>query len=157
MNDLKSLKTIQRSAENSHKRGYVRSRSSSRRPYHSKRKKGYISSSTKSSPERSPVRYKKRRSTRDELVGDLKRIKPPNFDGEVKEGEYVEAWMLGLRKFFQFHQYTPNMEAQVSMYCLQGKEYIWWDWIFKLKDIDENKISWKKFKKHFQKEYHSEH
>ena len=41
MNDLKSLKTIQRFAEKSHKRGYVRFRSSSRRPYHLERNKGY--------------------------------------------------------------------------------------------------------------------
>ena len=41
MNDIKSLKTIQRFAENIHKIGYVRSRSYSRRPYHSERKKGY--------------------------------------------------------------------------------------------------------------------
>ena len=46
MNDLKSVNTIQRSAAKSHKRGYVRSRSFSRRPYHSKRNKGYASSST---------------------------------------------------------------------------------------------------------------
>ena len=63
MNDLKSLKTIQRFAEKSHKIGYVRSISSSRKPYHSNRKKGYASSSTERSPERSLVRYKKRRFT----------------------------------------------------------------------------------------------
>ena len=91
MNYLKSLNTIQRSVEKSHKRGYVRSISSSRRPSHSKRKNGYASSSTKSSPERSIVRYKKRMSTQDELVGELRRIKPPTFDGEVKQGEDVEA------------------------------------------------------------------
>ena len=39
MNDLKSLKTIQRSIENCHKIGYVRSRSYSRRHYHLERKK----------------------------------------------------------------------------------------------------------------------
>ena len=86
MNDLKSLKTIQRSVENSHKRGNVSSISYSRRPYHSNRNKGYASSSTESSPKRSPVRYKKRRFTQDELVGELRRIKSPNFDGEVKQG-----------------------------------------------------------------------
>ena len=103
MNDLKSLKTIQRSAEKSHKRGYVRSRSSSRIPYHLERKKGYVSSSTESSPERSPVRYKKRRFTQDELLGELRRIKPPTLDGEVKQGEDDKAWLLGLRKLFQLH------------------------------------------------------
>ena len=100
MNDLKSLKTIQRSIEKSHKRGYVRSISYLRRPYHSDRNKGYVSSSTQSSPERSPVEYKKRRFTGEELVGELRRIKPPNFDGEVKQGEDVEAWLIGLKKLF---------------------------------------------------------
>ena len=152
MNDLKSLKTIQRSTEKNHKRGYVRYRSSSRRPYHSERKKGYVSSSIESSPERYPVRYKKRRFTRDELVGELRRIKPPTFDGEVKQGEDAESWLLGLRNFFQLHQYTPNMEARVDMYHLQGKEYIWWDQLVKLKDIDEEKTSWRKFKKYFKKD-----
>ena len=78
----------------------MRSRSSSRIHRHLEKKKGYALSSIESSPERSLVRYKKRRFTRDELLGDLRRINPPNFDEEVKKGEYVEAWLLGLRKFF---------------------------------------------------------
>ena len=72
----------------------MRSRSSSRRPYHLERKKGYASSSTESSLEIYPVRYKKRRFTRDELVGELRRIKPPTFDGEVKQGEDAKAWLI---------------------------------------------------------------
>ena len=101
MNYLKSLNIIQRSAEKSHKRGYVSSRSSSRKPYHSERKKGYVLSSIESSPEISLVIYKNRRFTWDEIVGELRRIKPPNFDGEVKQGEDVESWLLGLiKKFF---------------------------------------------------------
>ena len=72
----------------------MRYRSYSRRPYHSKRKNGYASSSTKNSPEISPVRYKKRRFTQDELVRELRRIKPPTFDGEVKQGEDAEASLL---------------------------------------------------------------
>ena len=124
MNDIKSLKTIQRSTEKSHKRVYVRSISSSRRPYHSERNKGYASSSTKSSPERSPMGYKKKRFTWDELVGELRRIKTPTFDGELKQGEDVNSWLTGLRKLFQLHQYTPNMEARVAIYHLQGKASI---------------------------------
>ena len=49
------------------------------------------------------------------------------------------------------------MEARVAIYHLQGKSSIWWDQLVKLEDIDENKISWRKFKKYFQKEYLSEH
>ena len=81
MNDIKSLKTVQRFVEKSHKIGYVRSRSSLRRPYNSERKKGYASSNTESSPQRSLVRYKKRTSPRDELVGEPRRINATTFDG----------------------------------------------------------------------------
>ena len=49
------------------------------------------------------------------------------------------------------------MEAQVSIYHLQVKASIWWDQPIKLTDIDEDRISWKKFKKYFQKEYLFEH
>ena len=49
------------------------------------------------------------------------------------------------------------MVAQVSIYHLQGKASIWWDQLVKLKDIDEEKISWRNFKKYFKKEYLFEH
>ena len=49
------------------------------------------------------------------------------------------------------------MEAWVAIYHLQRKESIWWDHLVKLKDIDKDRISSKKFKKYFQKEYLSEH
>ena len=55
------------------------------------------------------------------------------------------------------HQYTPNMEARVAIYHFQGKASIWWGQLVKLKDIDEGKISWRKFKKYFQKVYLFEH
>ena len=103
------------------------------------------------------MRYKKRRFTQDELVGELRKIKPPNFYGELKQGEYAKAWLIALSKLFYLHQYTPNMEARVAIYHLQGKATIWWDQLVKLKDIDKDKISWRKFNKYFQKEYLSEH
>ena len=36
-----------------------------------------------------------------ELLGELRRMRHPTFDGEVKQGEYVEAWLLG-HKFIPF-------------------------------------------------------
>ena len=48
------------------------------------------------------------------------------------------------------------MEARVSIYHLQGKASIWWDQLVKLKDINEDKISWKKFKKEYLSEHHSD-
>ena len=49
------------------------------------------------------------------------------------------------------------MEERVAIYHLQGKASIWWDKLVKLKDIDEDKISWRNFKKYFKKEYLSKH
>jgi hypothetical protein len=33
------------------------------------------------------------------LQGELRKIKPPSFDGENKKFEYVEAWLLEMRKY----------------------------------------------------------
>jgi hypothetical protein len=55
------------------------------------------------------------------LQGELRKLKPPNFDGENKKGEEVEAWLLEIRKYFQLHNYSSNLEARVSIYHLQGK------------------------------------
>ena len=61
-------------------------RHSKRRPHNS------------SSP--SPTRNHRRYEV-DELKGEMNKIKPPNFDGEHKKYEDVEAWLLGMRKYFQ--------------------------------------------------------
>jgi hypothetical protein len=91
------------------------------------------------------------------LQGELRRLKPPTFDGEHRKGEEVEAWLLGMRKYFQLHNYSSNMEAKISIYHLQGKASMWWDQLKQVKHIDEKRISWKYFKKYFQKKYLSEH
>jgi hypothetical protein len=59
----------------------------------------------------------------DNLQGELRKLKPPNFDGENKKGEEVEAWLLGIRKYFQLHNYSSNLEARISIYHLQGKDF----------------------------------
>jgi hypothetical protein len=56
-----------------------------------------------------------------------RKLKPPPFDGEHRKGEDVEAWLLGMRKYFQLHDYSSNLEARISIYHLQGKASIWWD------------------------------
>jgi hypothetical protein len=86
------------------------------------------------------------------LQGELRKIKPPTFDGDHKKGEYVEAWLFDMRKYFQLHNYSSNLEAKIKIYHLQGKTSMWWD---QLKHI--SKISWRQFKKYFQKKYLAEH
>jgi hypothetical protein len=40
----------------------------------------------------------------DEIQGEIKKIKPPTFDGEHKKDEYVETSFIGMINYFQFHK-----------------------------------------------------
>jgi hypothetical protein len=92
----------------------------------------------------------------DSFQGDLRKLKPPSFDGE-REREYdVEAWLLGLQRYFQFHNYSSNLEDRISTYHLYSKATMWWDQLKKVEHVNESRITWKQFKKYFQKEYLSE-
>jgi hypothetical protein len=91
----------------------------------------------------SPVRQHKRRIGVDELQGEMRKIKPPTFDGEHKKDEDAEAWLLGMRKYFQLHNYSSHVEARIAIYQLKGKASMWWDQLMQVKHIDEKKITWR--------------
>jgi len=57
---------------------------------------------------------KKRKWHDNKLFGDLKKIRPPNFDGEFEEGE--KAWILNMGKYFQIYNYLGNLRVRFSMY-----------------------------------------
>jgi hypothetical protein len=80
---------------------------------HSKRR-----AHSRSSP--SPTR-KHMRSGVDELKGEMNKIKPLMFDGEHKKEEYVETWLLGMRKYLQLKNYSSHAEGRIAMYQLKGK------------------------------------
>ena len=42
------------------------------------------------------------------------------FDGEVNIGQEAEAWLLGIKKYFQVHDYSGNMKARVTIFNLNG-------------------------------------
>jgi hypothetical protein len=65
----------------------------------------------------------------DELKGEMKKIKPPMFDGEHKKDEDVKTWFLGIRKYFQLKNYSSHAEGRIAMYQLKGKESMWWDYL----------------------------
>ena len=72
------------------------------------------------------------------------------FNGEVKNGQEVEAWLLGMRKYFQVQDYSGNMKARVAIFNLTGRESIWWEHFRKVNKIRERrKIVWKQFQKFF--------
>jgi hypothetical protein len=60
----------------------------------------YASEDPVRSPEVSLVRNQRRKHEIDSLQGDLRKLKPPSFDGEREREDDVEAWLLGLRRYF---------------------------------------------------------
>jgi hypothetical protein len=94
-----------------------RSRSGSR---HHRRSPKHSSREAHSSSSPSPTR-KHRRYGRDELKGEMNKIKPPTFDGEHKKEEDAETWLLGMRKYFQLQNYSPHAEGRIVMYQLKEK------------------------------------
>jgi hypothetical protein len=73
-----------------------RSRSGSRHHNHSQK---HSDRETHSSSSPSPTR-KHRKSRKEELKGEMNKIKPPTFDGEHKKEEDAETWLLGMKKYF---------------------------------------------------------
>jgi hypothetical protein len=117
----------------------------------------YASDDPVSSPEVSPVRHQRRKQEIDSLQGEMRNLKPPSFEGEREREDDVEAWFLGLRRYFQLHNYSSNLEAKIVSYHLHGKAAMWWDQLKQVEHINESRITWKQFKKYFQKEYLLEH
>ena len=50
-------------------------------------------------------RKKRKRYSKDNLHGEVRKDKPTTLDGEVKYGKEVEVWLLGMRKYFQAQGY----------------------------------------------------
>ena len=71
------------------------------------------------------------------------KLKPTSFDRERDREDNAKAWFLGLKRYFQFHNYSSNLEAIISTYHLHGKTTMWWDQLKQVEDINENRITWK--------------
>jgi hypothetical protein len=126
-----------------------RSRSVSRHHHHSQ---GYSKRRAHSISSPSPTR-KHRISRVDELKGEMNKIKPPTFDREHKKYGDVETWLLGMRKYFQLQNYSSHAEGRISIYQLKGKASIWWEKLVKVQHIREKNVTWREFKRHFEKKY----
>lgn len=94
-----------------------------------------------------------RRSDMGYLSNEFKKSNPPTFDRYLKKSADVEAWLLGMKKFFQFHNYIDNMKARVDIFSLKGKEDIWWEDVKQIGDIKTEELNFHEFKKLFRKKY----
>jgi hypothetical protein len=56
-------------------------------------------------------KQKKQKTSKSHKFEEFRKAKPPSFDGEIKKGEKVEAWLLGLKKYFRVHDFLENSKA----------------------------------------------
>jgi hypothetical protein len=71
----------------------------------------------------------------------MNKIKPPSFDDEHKNDEGAKTWLLGMRKYFQLHNYYSHVEGRIAIYQLKGKTSMWWDQLVQLQHIKEKKFT----------------
>ena len=124
---LQSLTDLQRKIDLG--RGTTRpegSKSSNRRR---RRTSSGSSDSKESSRDSIPSSHKIKRNRhhRDRSRDEFRKAKHPTFDGEVKIGQEAEAWLIGIKKSFQVHDYSRNMKARVAIFNLNGRASIWWE------------------------------
>jgi hypothetical protein len=101
-------------------------------------------------------KQKKKKTSKSHKFEEFRKAKPPSFDGEIKKGEEVEAWLLGLKKYFRVHDFSENLKARVATFNLNGKASIWREDLKNMKGVREEDLSWKQFEKYFWKNYLSE-
>lgn len=56
------------------------------------------------------------------FLDELKKGNPPTFNGELKKSEDVEAWLLGMKKYFKLHDYKENMKVRIFIFSLKGRK-----------------------------------
>jgi hypothetical protein len=108
--NLKMLKSLERIEKRLEKESDTRRSRSVRTPERRRRSRSgsrhyrlslkHSSRETRSSSSSSPTK-KHQKSGKDELKGEMNKIKPPTFDGEHKKEEDAETWFLGMKKYFQ--------------------------------------------------------
>ena len=70
---------------------------------------------------------KRKRHYQNHSRDKFKKARPPTFNGEIKNGQEAEAWLLGMRKYFQVQDYSGNIKARVAIFNLTSRESIWWE------------------------------
>ena len=90
-----------------------------RYPSGSSNSEGSIGGSISSSHENTRKRHYQNHSH-----DEFKKARPPTFNGEINNGQEAEAWLLRMRKYFQFQDYSGNMKARVAIFNLTGRASI---------------------------------
>lgn len=72
------------------------------------------------------LKTKKKCRCHDKIYGELKKIKPPMFNGEIETEEEVEDWLSKMKKYFLDLQLFSELKAKMAIYNFIGKSSIWW-------------------------------
>ena len=59
------------------------------------------------------------------------------FYGEIEKGKEEEAWLSGMKKYFQIYNYLDELKDKMAICNLTRKEDIWWQDVKKIKGIKE--------------------
>ena len=81
------------------------SKSSTRRRKRSPSESSDSKGSTSDSSFSSHMNERKRRYP-NHSCDEFKKARPPIFNGEINNGQEAEAWLLGMRKYFQVQDYS---------------------------------------------------
>jgi hypothetical protein len=71
----------------------------------------------------------------------MRKLKTPSFDGEREREDDAEACFLGLRRYFQLHNYFSNLEARITTYHLHEKFAMWWNQLNQVEHVNESRIT----------------
>ena len=112
--------------------------------------------SSESSDSNSGLRKRKYKPS-EEISGEFKKIKPHMFNGEVEKGEEVEAWLSGMKNYFHIYNYFDRLKSWMVVCNLTEKDDIWWQDIKRVKNVKEQYLIWRVFKKYFKRKFLSEH
>ena len=75
------------------------------------------------------------------------------FNREVEKGEEFEAWLSGMKKYFQIYYYSDRLKAWMTIYNLMRKADIWRQDIKRVKNLKEQYLTWRVFKTYFKKKF----
>ena len=116
----------------------------------------YVSEGSTRDSSSSSHENQRRRHYQNHSQDEFEKKRPPTFNGEIKNGQEVESWLLGIRKYFQVQDYFGNMKARVAIFNLTGRASIWWEHFRQVKNINERDIVWNQLRKYFKEKYLSD-
>jgi hypothetical protein len=70
---------------------------------------------------------------------EFHKAKPLTFDGEIRTSQEAKAWVLGMLKWFQLHNYSEELKTRVTIYNLIGNASLWWEHHRQIKQINDKK------------------